>query len=34
MQQIRVRAETPDDFSAIDVVNLSAFQGEAEAQLV
>jgi len=34
MQQIRVRAETADDFSAIDVVNLSAFQGEAEAQLV
>lgn len=34
MQPIRVRAETPDDFSAIDVVNLSAFQGEAEAQLV
>lgn len=34
MQQIRVRAETPDDFSAIDVVNLSAFEGEAEAQLV
>ncbi len=34
MQQIRVRAETPDDFSAIDVVNLSAFEGEAEAQLI
>jgi putative acetyltransferase len=34
MQQIKVRAETPDDFRAIDVVNLSAFQGEAEAQLV
>ncbi len=34
MQPIKVRAETPDDFSAIDVVNLSAFQGEAEAQLV
>ncbi len=34
MQQIRVRAETPEDFSAIDVVNLSAFEGEAEAQLI
>ncbi len=34
MQQIRVRAETADDFNAIDVVNLSAFQGEAEAQLI
>ncbi len=34
MQQIKVRAETADDFRAIDVVNLSAFQGEAEAQLV
>jgi len=34
MQQIKVRAEAPDDFRAIDVVNLSAFQGEAEAQLI
>jgi len=34
MKQIKVRAEVPDDFRAIDVVNLSAFQGEAEAQLV
>lgn len=34
MQQIRVRAETPDDYRAIDVVHLSAFEGEAEAQLV
>lgn len=34
MQPIKVRAETADDFRAIDVVNLSAFQGEAEAQLV
>lgn len=34
MQPIKVRAEVPDDFNAIDVVNLSAFEGEAEAQLV
>jgi len=34
MQDIQVRAELPDDFRAIDVVNLSAFEGEAEAQLV
>ena len=34
MHPIKVRAETADDFNAIDVVNLSAFQGEAEAQLV
>jgi putative acetyltransferase len=34
MQQIIVRAETPEDVRAIDVVNLSAFQGEREAQLV
>ena len=34
MQQIKVRAETADDLRAIDVVNLSAFQGEAEAQLI
>ncbi len=34
MQPIRVRAEVADDFRAIDVVNLSAFEGEAEAHLV
>ncbi len=34
MHPIKVRAETADDFNAIDVVNLSAFQCEAEAQLV
>ena len=34
MQPIRVRAEAASDFNAIDVVNLSAFEGEAEAQLV
>lgn len=34
MEQIKVRAETPTDFRAIDVVNLSAFQGEEEAQLI
>ncbi len=34
MQEIIVRAETPEDVRAIDVVNLSAFEGEAEAQLV
>jgi putative acetyltransferase len=34
MQQIKVRAEAPDDFRAIDVVNLSAFEGESEAQLI
>lgn len=34
MKPIKVRAEIPGDFNAIDVVNLSAFQGEAEAQLV
>lgn len=34
MQRIKVRAETADDFRAIDVVNLSAFEGEAEAQLI
>lgn len=34
MQPIKVRAEVADDFNAIDVVNLSAFQGESEAQLV
>ncbi len=34
MDKVVVRAETPEDVKAIDVVNLSAFQGEAEAQLV
>ncbi len=34
MQPIKVRSEVADDFNAIDVVNLSAFEGEAEAQLV
>ncbi len=34
MQEIIVRAETPEDIRAIDVVNLSAFEGESEAQLV
>jgi len=34
MQGIHVRTELPNDFQAIDVVNLSAFEGEAEAQLV
>jgi putative acetyltransferase len=34
MQPIKVRAEVAGDFNAIDVVNLSAFEGEAEAQLV
>ena len=29
MHPIKVRAETADDFRAIDVVNLSAFEGEA-----
>ncbi|HKF96148.1 MAG TPA: N-acetyltransferase [Gammaproteobacteria bacterium] len=31
---IRVRAEKPGDMQAIDVVNISAFEGDAEAQLV
>ena len=34
MQPIKVRAEVADDYRSIDVVNLSAFEGEAEAQLV
>ena len=34
MQEVIVRAEAPEDVKAIDVVNLSAFQGEAEARLV
>lgn len=34
MDKVIVRAETPEDVRAIDVVNLSAFEGEAEAKLV
>ncbi|MGA7801400.1 MAG: N-acetyltransferase [Gammaproteobacteria bacterium] len=34
MHEIVVRAETRDDLRAIDVVNLSAFQGEEEARLI
>lgn len=34
MQKITVRAENADDYRAIDVVNLSAFEGDTEAQLV
>ena len=34
MNKITVRAETADDIRAIDVVNLSAFEGDTEAQLV
>jgi len=34
MKDIQVRAESPDDFRAIDVVNLSAFEGDSEARLV
>lgn len=34
MQGIQVRSECESDFKAIDVVNLSAFEGEAEAQLI
>ena len=34
MQGIQVRSECESDFKAIDVVNLSAFEGEGEAQLI
>lgn len=34
MESITVRPETPEDARAIDVVHISAFGGEAEAQLV
>jgi putative acetyltransferase len=34
MQPVAVRTENPDDARAIDVVHISAFGGEAEAQLV
>ena len=34
MEGITVRSESTDDLRAIDVVNLSAFEGEEEAKLV
>ena len=34
MHPITVRSETEEDARAIDVVHISAFGGEAEAQLV
>ncbi|WP_126456120.1 GNAT family N-acetyltransferase [Sulfuriflexus mobilis] len=34
MSKIVVRAERPEDYQAIDVVNLSAFEGDDEAKLV
>ena len=34
MESITVRQETPEDARAIDVVHISAFGGEAEAQLI
>jgi len=34
MADITVRAEKPSDIQAIEVINISAFEGEAEAQLV
>ena len=34
MHEIIVRSETPEDIRAIDVVHLSAFEGESEAQLL
>lgn len=34
MENITVRPETAEDIRAIDVVNISAFQGEGEARLV
>jgi putative acetyltransferase len=34
MTNIRVRAEKPGDMQGIDVVNISAFEGNTEAQLV
>lgn len=34
MKGIIVRTETGDDIKAIDVVNISAFEGEAEAKLI
>jgi putative acetyltransferase len=34
MESIVVRAERPEDYQAIDVVNLSAFEGDDEARLI
>lgn len=34
MESIVVRTERPEDYQAIDVVNLSAFEGDAEARLI
>jgi putative acetyltransferase len=34
MDEVLVREETPEDVRAIDVVNLSAFEGETEAKFV
>ena len=34
MDSIRVRTEQPEDYQAIDVVNLSAFEGDDEASLI
>lgn len=34
MADINVRAEWPSDFQAIDVINLSAFRSDTEAQMV
>lgn len=34
MEGIVVRSERPEDYQAIDVVNLSAFEGDEEAKLI
>lgn len=34
MESIVVRTERPEDYQAIDVVNLSAFEGDGEARLI
>jgi putative acetyltransferase len=34
MENIVVRSERPEDYQAIDVVNLSAFEGDEEAKLI
>jgi len=34
MDSIEVRTERPEDYQAIDVVNLSAFEGDDEAKLI
>jgi putative acetyltransferase len=34
MGSILVRTERPEDYQAIDVVNLSAFEGDSEAKLI